>query len=251
MVSNEVRLLLDVGNSRIKWCLHVRDRCTPMQLLPADADYDDWLQLIDPAPTVAWLSCVAARRSQALREHLQRRGLKTASAVSSAALAGLRNGYRDPAQLGVDRFCALLGALQLHPGRDCLIIDAGTALTIDLLRADGRHLGGCILPGLSLMRSALGAGTDQLGKSIAADALPAELDTTAVADHTALAIELGIRHAAIGAIERLRRGRPDWPLLLTGGDAPLLSLALAKPWELRDSLVLDGLARYAAAVQTG
>lgn len=248
-MTDPVRLLVDVGNSRIKWCLQAHGLCTPMQLLPADADYDDWLQRLDPAPTSAWLSSVATRRSQALRDHLERRGLKTASAVSSAALAGLQNGYRDPAQLGVDRFCALLGALQRHPGQDCLVIDAGTALTIDLLRADGRHLGGCILPGLALMRSALGAGTDQLGRSIAADAAPTEVDPTAVADHTALAIELGIRHAAIGAIERLRRGRPDWPLLLTGGDAPLLSLALAKPWAIRDSLVLDGLARYAAAME--
>lgn len=166
-------------------------------------------------------------------------------------MAGLYSGYRDAAQLGVDRFLALLGARCRWPDQDCLIIDAGTALTIDLLRSDGQHQGGCILPGLALMRSALAAGTERLGADIDAT-LGRELrESGALADHTGLAIELGIGHAALGAIERLRCAYPGAQMLLCGGDAPLFAEALALPDSLHPTLVLEGLACYANCTGTG
>jgi hypothetical protein len=83
---------------------------------------------------------------------------KPSTIATSAQAHGVRIAYSDPARLGVDRFLALIGAHALHAGPK-LIVDAGTAVTYDLLLADGSHLGGLILPGIALMRDSVLAGT--------------------------------------------------------------------------------------------
>ncbi len=162
---------------------------------------------------------------------------------------GVSNGYAEPAQLGVDRWAALIGAWH-HQHGACLVVGAGTATTIDLLSSSGQFCGGVILPGLALMKRSLAENTAQLPLAQGAY-VPEPRDT-------ADAIESGVLHAQSGAIERLfahltaaelRHGRST-PVacLISGGAAAPIAACLAIPYRLVDQLVLDGLGRIAESL---
>jgi type III pantothenate kinase len=250
-------LLLDLGNSRVKWAWHSDGGLSePMSAASSGAGLAELLMHIDDRPaSTAWLASVVETPALVVSEALQARGWTVRRAVSLPALDSLRNGYRDPAQLGVDRFLVLLAARQLLPESDCLVVDAGTALTIDRLHASGQHAGGSILPGLGLMRAALAGGTDRLGAALvpvvagapndreSTESGPVDADPFAPGRDTRSAIEAGILSAALGAIELQRE--PGLPILLCGGDARRLARWLPQPWRLLPELVLLGLARYA------
>lgn len=233
-------LLLDVGNSRLKWAwlkhgalqkpgvLLYRGRELAPLLQAA------WAEL--PAPTQLLGACVAAGAVRDQLEHwvANHWGCAVRWARSEPAFGPVRNGYREPAQLGVDRWLAICAAWQRLGGAAC-VIDCGSAITVDILDGDGRHLGGLIAPGLRLMRDALASGTGLPETSGA-------LRTGLGADTTA-AIEGGTIQALLGLIERARGlAPPDARLLLTGGDAGLLAARLDCPYELLPDLVLEGLA---------
>jgi type III pantothenate kinase len=154
----------------------------------------------------------------------------------------VRNAYREPARLGADRFAALIGA-HAHGAAPCVVVSAGTAISVDLLAQGGKHLGGIIVPGLRLMRDALNAGTAGV------HAKPGQI--VEMPDGTDDAVATGSALAAVGAIESLRarlaaRTEASVRVLLTGGDAALLAPLLAPPVEVAEHLVLEGLAEFAA-----
>jgi hypothetical protein len=150
------RLLLDLGNTRLKWRLLEADGSrTEGALAHTEADFADTLEsLLRPLRgTRAWVSSVASpglagRIETALANHL---GAPPTRVQVDASRPGLRLAYPDPAQLGVDRWLAMLGALD-HGGEGdpAVVALAGTALTLDAIDRDGRHLGGLIAPGLRL-----------------------------------------------------------------------------------------------------
>jgi type III pantothenate kinase len=197
---------------------------------------------------VAWCANVAGPAAgEALAAALAQAGGGGISFLRAAAEAcGVHCAYAQPARLGADRWAALLGARGLCAG-PCLVVDAGSALTIDAMAAAGRHLGGWILPGLAMMVAALEARTGDLARLRQASA-PAAGE--GFPTDTGPAMEGGARLAALGAIaaaqERLaaHAGAPP-RLFLTGGDAPALRSALDNV-ELVPELVLLGLARAAA-----
>jgi type III pantothenate kinase len=129
--------------------------------------------------------------------------------ASVAERAGVKNGYRNPAQLGCDRFAAAIGAHALVPGQAVIVANCGTATTIDAVTADGRFLGGMILPGLGLMATSLARNTAQLPQIAQGGKLP-----SGFADNTDDAILSGLLAAQAGAIERVRAapgpGLPDF-----------------------------------------
>ena len=175
---------------------------------------------------------------------------------STANCGGVRNQYDDPAQLGADRFAALIGANAIADlaDRAKLVVVAGTAVTIDALTADGVFLGGAILPGPDMMRRALNRETAQLPLG-GASAMP-----DVFARSTTDAIAAGIRDAVTGAVmvgaKRLaRKSTPqeDVCLVVSGGAAAWLVAALAScapslaaTITMREHLVLDGLQLIAA-----
>ena len=155
----------------------------------------------------------------------------------------MTNEYEHPAKLGVDRWCALIGARHLQSGA-CIVVGAGTATTVDMLSADGRFLGGVILPGFELMKRSLSENTA---------ALPfAEGAYVERPRNTADAIETGVLHAQAGAIERMTvqlqklAGLRKPPVcLVSGGAAQVIAAALGTPLRIVDHLVLEGVARIA------
>lgn len=254
-------LLLDLGNSRIKWAWLDRSGLSGLSSAEhSEAGLAGLLSALTQrtgsqpqAPTKVWLASVVDERASAISSHLANLGCQVRRAHSRTRLGALRNGYVDPSQLGVDRFLALLGACSARPGLACLVVDAGTAVTIDQLAADGSHQGGWILPGLALMRRSLATGTERLGAALqASDPASAHtLATIGMGRDTRSAIESGILAATVGAIEwqraRLGAERPV-PLLLCGGDAAQLAVHLRQPLQLIPELVLLGLAQYAQLV---
>lgn len=236
-------LELDIGNTRVKWRLRAQDgtigrrgACTLEALLSGAGQV--------PLAGVGRLhgACVRGAESEAHVESWARAAgvPEVRFARAQAVVAGVTVAYAEPAQLGVDRWLCLLAAFDDAPGAAC-VVQCGSAITVDLLDADGRHHGGLIAPGLGLMRQSLLAGTDRV--RFPPDALDA-LDLGPGRD-TAGCVRAGITVAAVGLIERAvlhyRGICPGARVLLTGGDAPRIAPLLGFAGEACPELVLDGL----------
>jgi len=232
-----MKLLLDIGNSRLKWGLLNDGQWVAQGALDHDIPWDFEAIL----PPVGRLECVVGVNvaGPAMAGRVERMLTPWCDAVRwiqpSHGCAGVRNAY-DPEQLGADRWAAVLGASRRHAGA-VLVVTAGTATTIDLL-SDGRvFLGGLIIPGVELMKRALAGNTAQLPL---ADGVPVAIPT-----RTVDAIHMGCLHAQAGAIERMFRhlsAQKDPVCLLNGGAGPLIAPLLDLPVVLVDNLVLDGVA---------
>ena len=232
-------LLLDAGNSRIKWGLRqggtwlLRGACPTGEVSRLQTD------LAAYPLRRALLCCVAGDETRAALERLLAGRVEQVSWVRAAAEAcGLRNDYQPPESLGADRYAALVAAARRGLG-DCVVVTVGTALTVDVLTAEGRFLGGAIAPGPDLMQRALQQGTAGVRE------FSGEL--ASLPTHTAAAVATGIALAQVGVVtamrERLARraGRPV-TLLLSGGARAGLRPLLAPPVVEADDLVLEGLA---------
>jgi type III pantothenate kinase len=241
-VSRAVILAIDCGNTRVKWGLRYQGD-TEWQALGAVPLAD--IALLEQA----WSSLPAAARivianvagaavQGALKALLQRFPVEPTWVRAQAQQCGVRNAYAEPAQLGADRWAALIGARHLHGGA-CLVVNAGTATTADMLSADGEFRGGVIIPGLDVMKRALAMNTAGLplaeGRYVDAPRCTAD------------AIETGCLHAQAGAIERMAALlEPGALCLLSGGAAQRIRPLLNMPVRPVDNLALEGLARIGA-----
>jgi type III pantothenate kinase len=245
-----MKLLLDLGNTRLKWALEADGHWLAhgatawnegMDLLAAS-----WQGL--PRPAAAFgASVVDAAREQAVTAQVQALfGRPIDWLRTPAGACGVRNAYPEPGRLGVDRFLAMVAAHAAGVG-DCVLVGVGTALTLDALTADGRHLGGLIAPGPRLMQQALLGATAQV-----------RLHTDGVlvdtADNTADAVVSGCWHAAAALVDRfvartsLRLDAAP-SVRLDGGDAAVLASLLGVPADLVEHGVLHGLAVWAQTQQ--
>lgn len=243
-------IAVDLGNSRAKWAAHpgdlpvagrfLADGCAAVDAIAAHAAI--WASIGEPSGIVA---CSVARPEALADLARVASGLSVPmlQIVPRAQAAGVSNLYHEPARLGADRWAALVGA-RARGHEPALVVDAGTAMTVDALAADGRFLGGLIVPGFHLMRASLAGGTAQLPLE------PGSFD--AFPRCTADAIVSGALQALAGTVERMREamigaGHGIPRLLLTGGAAPLLEplLALCLPIVL-PQLVLEGALVLAA-----
>lgn len=160
-------------------------------------------------------------------------------ADSQSTAAGVTNGYVVPAQLGVDRWLAVLAAYRLTR-QSCVVIDCGSAITIDLVASNGVHLGGYIAPGLSMMRRALFQGTAGVvvgDKSAEFDLQPGR-DTEAAVVAAQSSMIVGLVLQAVYQLQQQDFAAPV--LVVTGGDAECVLLHFPDAL-LRPELVLDGL----------
>lgn len=246
-------LALDVGNTRLKWALYEAPR-VGARLISHGAQFlenietlaeGDWQDL--PAPR--WVvGCVVAGDAvkRRVQEQLDPWDVIPQWVVSSNAEAGLTNGYDHPARLGSDRWVAMIGARQrlLAQGakRPCVVVMVGTAVTVEAIDAEGRFLGGIILPGHGIMLRALESGTAGL-----------HVPTGEVRDfptNTSDALTSGGTFAIAGAVQRmvenLQRHCGEPPAVyMTGGAGWKMAPSMSTPCELVDSLIFDGLLEVA------
>ena len=249
-------LLVDAGNTRIKWAVINSEEVNA----PGDWAHFGVVARTDVgALAAAWQGLKISRvllsnvAGDALRNELEQ-ALSHALGLtpvprewfkSTSALAGLRNGYREPAQLGCDRFAAAIGAHMLYPGQSLVIATCGTATTIDGVTAEGVFIGGMILPGLGLMAASLAAKTAQL------PLVPEPVEIAQpFADNTADAIVSGCIAAQTGAIERAvslyRKQYGAARCVLSGGAAVMVVPHLSIECDKIDNLVLIGLQTVAS-----
>ena len=232
---------IDSGNSRIKW--GVSDGGAWLENGAVDQENSEKIAELAqrlPLPTRVMLANVAGAVAQ---EKIVAALAPWQSLIdevkSTASAGGVVNCYENPAQLGVDRWCALIAARAMSAA-PCVVVMAGTATTIDTLDGEGRFRGGLILPGLDLMRRSLARDTA---------ALPLAAGTYSVHPRcTDDAIVSGGIEAQVGAIERaVARLGSSAECLLSGGAADVLGAHLEVPHRTVGNLVLEGLCRLADA----
>lgn len=237
-------LLLDIGNTRIKWARLEGGRLGALQAAThLDEDLAPTLERVfdGVAPGRVLASNVAGPLvAEALVELCtERYRFRPEFLIPAPQACGVVNGYTDPARLGADRWAAVIGAFHRFGGPAC-VIDAGTAITVDAITQEGRHLGGLIAPGPQTMRRALAGATSTLRDN-------GEGEFALFCRDTRSAIGSGGWHTAAGFLERIHRlaGKAlgeDARFLLTGGDAEKLDELLPGRYTLCPDLVLQGLA---------
>ena len=243
-------LLMDVGNSRIKWGVlddgdihrtgHIsreRIRETGLQVLTTKIP-----RAVDDVfvSNVAGTS-FATRLSGVVGMHCD---CDVRFARTQRSGWGVTNSYTQPRRMGVDRWVAMIGAWAEIQAA-CLVVDAGTAVTIDALDDEGQHLGGQIIPGVATMATSLSSATSDIpqvrpapGRGVA--------DLGMFARNTAAAVREGAQNAVAGAVDRaiqtLQSNAHEPVVVLTGGDASRILNALCESPLHRPHLVLQGLA---------
>jgi type III pantothenate kinase len=251
----KMQLLIDAGNTRIKWAVPqaAKDPASEIGSIPvwlhmnsvSHADIATLKQAWQGIPfTDVLVSNVAgeAIRAQLIALLLAvNADAKITWFHSEARLAGIQNHYRNPAQLGCDRLASVIGAHYLFPGQNLIVATCGTATTVDAVTAQGDFVGGMILPGLKLMAESLARNTAQL---------PQVAESTSIAqvfaDNTDQAIVSGCINAQAGAILRAvtgleQRQKQAVNCILSGGAAPYLLAHLGISYQYVDNLVLTGL----------
>ncbi|MFO8153780.1 type III pantothenate kinase [Thioalkalivibrio sp.] len=246
-------LLFDLGSTSLKW--QVRSETG----LVLEEGRHDWTASVSASelpqcrPRAVWMVRVGmAEREESLRAALRARygGVPVVSVHPRAeGPGGLRLDY-DLQQFGADRYCALLGVVA-RTRKPAVIVDAGTAVTVDLLDEDGRHLGGYILPGLrggleAVNRLFTDALQTQVAPTLRLTGATLPADSAVLPAHdTGKALLHGWRLGLAGAVQRLgaeaggaQQGVEWW---LTGGDAGWLSTLLERPVHVVPGLVFDGL----------
>lgn len=247
-----MKLLVDVGNTRIKWATLENGELTRAggfaHASEPSAAAAALVERVGAVPDTVLVSNVAGAAFAAAIAAAVSAGWKLdARFAETQPRAGrVRNAYRDYGRLGVDRWLAILAAAARHPAAVC-VVDAGTAVTIDLVAAGGEHLGGYIVPGPGLMRRALTADTGDLGRLTAGEADTRE-QSTAPGRDTSEAIGNGSLAAICALIERcaarLAEDNRDFVVVVTGGDAERIMPHVAVDLEYRPRLVLEGLALW-------
>lgn len=241
-------LAVDAGNSRIKWALHESAAFVSEGRFATDSPQlldEQWTSLA--APDAVVIANVAGDTVEAfLRSGCKRWGLSPIMVKAVAQQCGVRSSYDNPEQLGADRWAALIGAHALVPG-NCIVLNMGTATTIDALTGEGGFLGGLILPGLDMMHTLLSRKTARLGMERG--------EVVAFPHSTKDAMTTGAVRATCGAIEHMRAqmqqaGYDKVSVVATGGAAPTFVSHCGDALQLHERLVMQGLVRIGeSAVQ--
>ena len=247
-------LAIDVGNTRLKWAMYE----TPHPDAPLLAQGAEFLENIEKLADGAWatlpqpkrmLGCIVAGDAvkRRVQEQMEIWDVAPQWVVSSAAEAGLTNGYDHPTRLGADRWVAMIGAwhLSLAQGaaRPMVVVMVGTAVTVEAIDAHGKFLGGIILPGHGIMLRALESGTAGL-----------HVPTGEVREfptNTSDALTSGGTFAIAGAVERMVQHvrahcGADPKCVMTGGAGWKMAPSMSVQFELVDNLIFDGLLHMAA-----
>ena len=249
-VKRDFSLLIDIGNTFLKWGLFrptADGKARENRVESGHALLEEIMALPAqfaklPTPSRIVISNVAGSRMRAGAIRMLEVWPDAPPPfwlVPQERQCGVINRYRNPAQLGSDRWAALIGARHLLGARPAMVVVCGTATTLDFLGAEGVFKGGMIMPGLGLMLRSLHEGTAALPDQ--------DGEFSAYPTQTVDAIASGCQHAQAGAIERLyaveAKHTPDVICLLSGGAAGTVAPRLSIPFQQHDNLVLEGLYR--------
>ncbi len=245
-------LLIDIGNSRLKWATLNQDGMLSPQKGVAYKQAENlelsiaqsWLELEMPWRGV-YIASVANERVNKLISNwiMNSWGIEPRFLTTGISACGVVNGYEKPEQLGIDRWMAMIGARNLTHEVTC-VVDCGTAITLDILTAHGHHAGGLILPNETIMQNSLLDNTNDLKRLIAEDEYIRQYKL--LGRNTQAAIVSGSVYAVIGLLEyvlqRLEKNHNNVKLILTGGGASTFVPLIQRPCSYMPDLVLHGMA---------
>ena len=237
-------LVADLGNSRIKWGVCEQGTlqdCGGLSYgsgtLRRDLNFA-WAAIEEPK---LLMYCAVAPESLVaeFEDCVTSRWKREPERLKATRAAhGVRCAYRNPGQLGADRWAALVAARHMAP-EGAVVVDCGTTITVDAVDHTGQHLGGVILPGLWLMRRSLAEGTGRIGRVDDGVIDMMTRDTSgAVATGTVIGAAAGVDRAVN---EYLARLGPDARCLITGGEADIVMSRSRTAFQVWPDLVLRGL----------
>lgn len=248
-------LLVDAGNTRLKWNIMSPDTgelCNSTQSyqwpeIKAPAFFNEkWRHNADITGVMV-SNVVGPKFAKALKDWVLANWLITAEfVVTTKSVFGVTCGYTNPSQLGVDRWVSMLAAKALLPNGAVCVIDCGTAVTIDTISAQGKHMGGLIAPGLDIMRDGLIKNI----KGMSAHSMKPKVSL--FGKDTQSGVDSGSVYAVVATIDRIadeiRKRIPSRvKFILTGGTASLIKPLLRGKYQHEPDLVLLGLGRIAGA----
>ncbi|MDH5736514.1 MAG: type III pantothenate kinase [Gammaproteobacteria bacterium] len=240
-------LLIDIGNTCFKWAVSSEDKFVQKGIkCYQSAEITDLFDEVFSSVSVQkriYISCVASENIKQKIECWFKKNWQVNSVfvVSQASQAGLFNAYNDAEKLGVDRWCAMIGAWVKYKKAFC-IIDCGTAVTLDVVDNEGHHLGGLIMPGLTMMQAALSQGTAGISHGSG--------ERLELAKKTTDAVNSGCYQLLSSGLEmmlnkhRLMLGN-DLLCIVTGGDGAELSKQFKCDYIFEPDVILYGLQQAA------
>jgi type III pantothenate kinase len=228
---SQSNLFIDIGNSAVKWRTHKSEVFSQ--------NIDTFSLKLLPKADAVWVSAVAHTN---ILEAIKTKYTNVKEAHSLKQSGKLTLAYKDSSKLGVDRFLAMLGALEHFPNDHLLIIDVGSAVTFDVINNKGEHQGGLIMPGLKALRESFSKfSTNDLA-----------LKSTSLKTNTEEAWQSGT-HAMLASsinnqIEDYESKHPNGEVLICGGIVKEALSEFPNTINYYDNLVLDGLESYSKSM---
>lgn len=236
-------LLVDIGNNNVNWKCADKSGAFPS----LEADFSNNLAAnFDQLGDVTRVIFVnVAQRSLSLQLSNYAQSAQCVEIVATEQACGVVNGYCNPRELGADRWVALVGARSIAEC-DLIVVDAGTAITVDALSSNGQFIGGSILPGIDLSRQSLSQRAPLIADTN-------EMQMQLPARGTAQAVSSGTVFAAVGGTDRLIEQYSEHldttpRLLLTGGSSQVIATYSTYNFDLAPQLTLTGLERLSETI---
>lgn len=236
--------LVDIGNSRTKYCFVSQGKRGSIQTLTNELLSTEYLMEVFVNIDKLIVASVSHNNlTDKIELWCHAHNINYQQVVSEKSKNGVFSAYHQPSQLGVDRWLTLIAANALHPMKNILIVDAGTATTIDLISSNGEHQGGWILAGIDTLFSCVLDNTSQVQAQVdKAASLSFGASTSENVNNATWAATVGAINLAI--VQSEQQGVAIGEILLTGGNGRTLASLLSHECKVVDDLVFIGLQTY-------
>jgi type III pantothenate kinase len=240
-----MHLLIDIGNSRIKWvCIESKYTADIKSQAGTLVELINFINTIDVSKTIVMIAAV--NQTDDLKALIQAREFKKVTwAISQKEQAGIRNSYDLPERMGIDRWLAMVAGFKLRENfqnsAGIIVVDAGSAMTVDVVDSSGLHRGGYIVPGLQMAQRALFANTEQVVRynevSLSTGQAHNEFN---LGNNTLQCVEYGVMNQLVALIVYVAAKFPSYNIIFSGGDGDMLASYFDSPI-VDQNLVLKGL----------
>ena len=235
-------LLVDIGNTRIKYMRANKEGLHGLEAIKHSLLTYQWMDEHWADIEVIYIASVAHENLTVLiKAWVALKNIACNVIKSEKHYAGLTNAYLNPENLGVDRWLAMQGAKKCFPMENLLVIDLGTATTVDFLTAEGMHRGGWIFPGLHMLVNRVVDNTANVNKAMTLPEFEFGQNTSECLHYSAIAGTVGLIEKAIEKASELASLDQ---IILLGGNAEVIAQYLPDNISIQDELIFHGLHVY-------
>ncbi|XQW84877.1 type III pantothenate kinase [Thalassotalea piscium] len=236
-------ILIDIGNTRSKYVIVENNQRSAIAYCDNELLNDNWLaQHFAQAAEIILANVNNDKFTKLIRQWAENKGIQFQLLATSPQAFGVTCAYDEPNKLGVDRWLGILAANLLYPNKACVVVDAGTATTIDAISPEGQHLGGWIFPGIDMLYRSL---VDNTQKIIADKCYQPSI---ALGKNTSECVNNGSWAITLGAIElqlnHMKKSYENFEIIITGGNSHEISSQLSAINHVIDDLIFIGMQRF-------